>query len=29
MLTEIIRSIFEEDGKYHPQSFFDECLYEV
>ena len=29
MLTVIIRSIFEEDGKYHPQSFFDECLYEV
>ena len=25
----IIRNIFEEDGKYYPQSFLDECLYEV
>ena len=29
MLTIIIRSVFEEDGKYYPQSFLDECLYEV
>ena len=25
----IIRSVFEEDGKYYPQIFLDECLYEV
>ena len=25
----IIRNIFEKDGKYYPQSFLDECLYEV
>ena len=29
MLTIIVRSIFEEDGKYYPQIFLDECLYEV
>ena len=29
MLTVIIRSIFEKDGKYYPQSFLDECLYEA
>ena len=29
MLTIIIRSVFEEDGKYYPQVFLDECLYEV
>ena len=28
MLT-ITRSVFEEDGKYYPQVFLDECLYEV
>ena len=26
MLTVIVRSVFEEDGKYHPQIYFDECL---
>ena len=25
----IIRNIFEKDGKYSPQIFLDECLYEV
>ena len=25
----IIRSVFEEDGKYYSQFFLDECLYEV
>ena len=25
----IIRSVFEEDGKYYPQAFLDECLYEL
>ena len=29
MLTIIGRSVFEEDGKYYPQVFLDECLYEV
>ena len=28
-LTIIVRSVFEEDGKYYPQVFLDECLYEV
>ena len=28
-ITVIIRNIFEKDGKYYPQSFLDECLYEV
>ena len=28
-LTIIVRSVFEEDGKYYPQAFLDECLYEV
>ena len=29
MLTIIVRFAFEEDGKYYPQVFLDECLYEV
>ena len=29
MLTIIVRSVFEEDIKYYPQVFLDECLYEV
>ena len=29
MLTIIFGSVFEEDGKYYPQFFLDECLYEV
>ena len=28
-LTIIVRSVFEEDGKYYPQVFLDECLHEV
>ena len=28
-ITVIIRNIFENDGKYYPQSFLDESLYEV
>ena len=28
-LTMNVRSIFEEDGKYYPQAFLDECLYEL
>ena len=27
-ITIIIRSIFEEDGKYYPRIFLDECLHE-
>ena len=26
MLTVIARSVFQEDGKYYPQVFLDECL---
>ena len=29
MLTIIFRSVFEEDGKYYPQVFLEECLCEV
>ena len=29
MLTVIVRSVFEESGKYYPQVFLDEYLYEV
>ena len=28
MLTIIVRSVFEEDGKYYPQVLLDECLIE-
>ena len=28
-LTIIVRTVFEEDDKYYPQIFLDECLYEV
>ena len=29
MLTIIVRFVFEEDGKYYPQVFLHECLYEA
>ena len=29
MLTIIVRSVFEDDGKYYPQAFLDYCFYEV
>ena len=29
ILAIIVRSLFEEDGKYYPQVFLDEYLYEV
>ena len=29
MLTIIVRSVFEDDGKYYPQVFLDEFLYEI
>ena len=25
----VIRTVFEEDGKYYPQFFLDECLHEL
>ena len=28
-ITVIIRNIFSKDGKYYPQIFLDDCLYEV
>ena len=27
-MTIVIRSVFQEDGKYYPQIFLDDCLYE-
>ena len=29
VLTIIVTSVYEEVGKYYPQIFLDECLYEV
>ena len=29
LLTIIIRSLFSEDGKYYPQLFLDDALYEL
>ena len=29
MATVILRSVFEEDGKYYPKVFLDEFLYEL
>ena len=29
ILTIVVRSVFEEDGKYYPKVFLDECLYEL
>ena len=29
VLTIIIRNIFEKDGKYYPQIFLNDCLYEI
>ena len=28
-MTIVIRSAFQEDSKYYPQVFLDECLYEL
>ena len=28
-VTIVMRSVFEEDGKYYPQAFLDDCLYEL
>ena len=29
LLTIIVRCIFEDDGKFYPQLYLDECLYEL
>ena len=29
ILTMIVRSVFEEDGKFYPQLYLDNCLYEL
>ena len=29
IVTIVIRSVFEEEGKYYPQTFLDDCLYEL
>ena len=29
MLTRVVTSVFEKDGKYYPQIFLDECLYKI
>ena len=29
MLTVVVRSVFQENRKYYPQVFLDECLYEL
>ena len=29
LLTIIVRYIFEEDGKFYPQLYLDDCLYEL
>ena len=28
-MTIVVRSVFEENGKYYPQVYLDECLYEL
>ena len=28
-LTIVVRSVFQENKKFHPQVFLDECLYEL
>ena len=28
-ISNIVRTVFEEDDKYYPQFFLDECFYEV
>ena len=29
ILTAVVRSVFQENSKYYPQIFLDECLYEL
>ena len=28
IVTMVIRSVFEDDGKYYPQAFLNDCLFE-
>ena len=28
-MTIIVRSVFEEDGKFYPQIYFGQCLYDL
>ena len=28
-MTIVVRSVFEDDGKYYPQVYLGECLYEL
>ena len=28
-VTKVVRSVFEDDGKYYPKDFLDDCLYEL
>ena len=28
-VTIVIRSVYEDDGKYYPQAFLNDCLYEL
>ena len=29
VLTIIVQSVFEDDGRFYPQVYLDECLYEL
>ena len=29
IVTVVIRSVFEKDGKYYPQVYLDDCLYQI
>ena len=29
MLTIIVRSVFDDEGRFYPQVYLDECLYEL
>ena len=28
-MTIVVRSVFEDEGKFYPQTYLDECLYEL
>ena len=28
-MTVVVRSVFEDEGKFYPQVYLDECLYEL
>ena len=29
IMTIVVRSVFEDEGKFYPQVYLDECLYEL